>query len=431
MMHVSNLISPAPAPAAPRSSSGLETNSGFGSYFESQKDPQTAGNRAPARPERRDASPQEAPAPMETKAPVAAREGADTAPPQQDVNPELAAGVVHLTDTAAPAPRAGGEDFAVDADVATAPQKHAERVIRPAVDLANPQTPAQGAKAAASEEAMAAKAPATTAAAQTPAAEVSARAAAAAPPPVVPAAAPQPTAKTDAQAVQADGDQPAPRETVVVRRVAAPESPPPVSPQTAGAPKTAPKPATPTVASPAVSGESIPVADAGAEFHADSVLSDIRGTETRHGADHVMRAEASRHEAPRPVAQQMAEAARALRDGPVELTLKPEELGRVRMTLATGADGAMTMTVQAERPETLDLMRRHINDLARELQQMGFSDLNFSFGRDRSGSGQAPVSASWADDGPEQPVAAIPLAAHGFANRPAVAPATGGLDLRL
>jgi flagellar hook-length control protein FliK len=115
----------------------------------------------------------------------------------------------------------------------------------------------------------------------------------------------------------------------------------------------------------------------------------------------------------------------------VELTLQPEELGKVRMTMSAGQDGAMTMSLQAERPETLDLLRRHIGDLARELQDLGFSNLNFSFGQDRAQAGQQQAEGGRDGDPADRPLAAVPLAEPGFASRPAIAPVSGGLDLRL
>ncbi len=66
--------------------------------------------------------------------------------------------------------------------------------------------------------------------------------------------------------------------------------------------------------------------------------------------------------APR-VIQVIADAARALQDRPVEVTLNPEELGRVRLTLRS-VDGSMSVSVAVERPETLDLLRRNIDMLA-------------------------------------------------------------------
>lgn len=86
----------------------------------------------------------------------------------------------------------------------------------------------------------------------------------------------------------------------------------------------------------------------------------------------------------RAAALQIAAAAGNLPDGGVEITLSPEELGRVRLTMS-GAEGAMTITIQAERGETLDLLRRNIELLAQELRDMGFGTLSFSFGQGQQG----------------------------------------------
>lgn len=95
----------------------------------------------------------------------------------------------------------------------------------------------------------------------------------------------------------------------------------------------------------------------------------------------------------RHVAYQLADAVARGTDRPVDLTLNPQELGRVRLSL-TMADGAIAMTIIAERPETLDLMRRHIDQLAQEFRDLGYGNIQFSFGQYRQGSG---------DDSPPQP----------------------------
>lgn len=64
--------------------------------------------------------------------------------------------------------------------------------------------------------------------------------------------------------------------------------------------------------------------------------------------------------------------------GPVEIRLSPEELGHVRMQIET-RDGAVTLSLQAERAETADLFRRNSNLLAEELALLGFGDLTFHF----------------------------------------------------
>ncbi|MFD3191731.1 flagellar hook-length control protein FliK [Sedimentitalea sp. HM32M-2] len=69
---------------------------------------------------------------------------------------------------------------------------------------------------------------------------------------------------------------------------------------------------------------------------------------------------------------------------PVEISLNPQELGRVRMALTTSETG-VTVVIQSERPETLDLMRRHIDQLAQEFQQLGYENTSFQFGNGDSG----------------------------------------------
>ncbi len=80
----------------------------------------------------------------------------------------------------------------------------------------------------------------------------------------------------------------------------------------------------------------------------------------------------------RAVAQQLVVALSRNANGTTELRLNPEELGRVRLNM-TIIEGAVTVNVAAERPETADLMRRHIEVLADEFREMGYEDVSFSF----------------------------------------------------
>ncbi|MCI2400225.1 flagellar hook-length control protein FliK [Aliiroseovarius subalbicans] len=89
---------------------------------------------------------------------------------------------------------------------------------------------------------------------------------------------------------------------------------------------------------------------------------------------------------PRHIAQQLVEVARALPDRPVELTLNPEELGRLRLTF-TVESGAMAVAVTVERPETLDLMRRHIDLLGQDLRELGYREVSFAFSHGAAGGG--------------------------------------------
>ncbi len=121
----------------------------------------------------------------------------------------------------------------------------------------------------------------------------------------------------------------------------------------------------------------------------------------------------------------LAEAVAHFPDRGVELTLSPEELGRVRMMLSTH-DGALTLSIQADRPETIDLMRRHIDQLAQDFRDLGFADVSFSFSRDDTAPGGQGAERETGDP--------AVTAAEDSPLRNAAAPAgarRGGLDLRL
>ncbi len=130
------------------------------------------------------------------------------------------------------------------------------------------------------------------------------------------------------------------------------------------------------------------------------------------------------------VLRQLHEAVVHRPDGPVEVALSPEELGRVRLTLHPAEHG-ITVAVQAERPETLDLMRRHIEMLARDFRDLGYTDVSFSFsaesGRQQRGE-TAPDNSFGAE--PDRPAAA-PVPPAAAPPRPAPRGTDGSLDLRM
>lgn len=66
----------------------------------------------------------------------------------------------------------------------------------------------------------------------------------------------------------------------------------------------------------------------------------------------------------------------------IELRLSPEELGAVRLTF-TQSDTGVTVNIQAERAETLELLRRNIDTLAREFLDIGYSSADFTFDREK------------------------------------------------
>ncbi|WP_297773948.1 flagellar hook-length control protein FliK [uncultured Roseovarius sp.] len=65
----------------------------------------------------------------------------------------------------------------------------------------------------------------------------------------------------------------------------------------------------------------------------------------------------------------------------IELSLAPSELGKVQMRL-TSNDGQITVNLLAERPETLDLMRRHAEVLERALHEVGYEHAQFTFSQE-------------------------------------------------
>lgn len=137
----------------------------------------------------------------------------------------------------------------------------------------------------------------------------------------------------------------------------------------------------------------------------------------------------ARPEAARLVGAQMAEAIVIAQNNKVEIALNPEELGRVRMVMSTSETG-ISIAITAERPETLDMMRRHIDQLAAEFRNLGYKDINFdfaggdaqaSFGNDNSGSHRgSPVAPDLDQDMPKPTPIEI-----------ARASLSRGLDLRL
>jgi flagellar hook-length control protein FliK len=130
---------------------------------------------------------------------------------------------------------------------------------------------------------------------------------------------------------------------------------------------------------------------------------------------------------PHGLSARLAETVARFPDRPVVVTLSPEELGRVRMALTT-TDGALTMVVHADRPETLDLLRRHIDTLAQDFRDLGFENLDFYFGRDQTPRRQREPR----DINADQPDSSHSSPAHLHPESiPATILPTSGLDLRL
>ncbi|GAA4221925.1 hypothetical protein GGQ68_000013 [Sagittula marina] len=146
--------------------------------------------------------------------------------------------------------------------------------------------------------------------------------------------------------------------------------------------------------------------DVEAEAEADLILEELSlGASTRRqvtsSAPHGILQNAPNRSEAAAVVRQIAEGAARVTDGTVELRLQPEELGRVRMFLVSGEHG-LTVTILADRQETLDLMRRNVDELARNLSDAGFEGAGFSFGED-PGSDDDESTRSIRQDPREEP----------------------------
>ena len=112
-----------------------------------------------------------------------------------------------------------------------------------------------------------------------------------------------------------------------------------------------------------------------------------------------------------------------------EIRLDPEELGRLRITLE-GEGEALRVRVEVERPETLDLLRRHGDRLAETLREAGYDQADMQFS---NWSGERPQTAAravfeMATEPESEPLALSPLPSAPLA-RPAIM--ATGLNLRL
>ncbi|MCU9849959.1 flagellar hook-length control protein FliK [Defluviimonas sp. WL0024] len=208
------------------------------------------------------------------------------------------------------------------------------------------------------------------------------------------------------------------------------------TPAATAAEKTAPPSRT---ATPAEAAAPTPVGDLSGPNPSDSAFGERVSDLAAHAAqDPAQGGRAADRAAPAgPVAMhlppglghRLADAITNFPDGAVELTLSPEELGRVRISMSS-QDGALTLNVQADRPETVELLRRHIDILAQDFRELGFSNLAFSFGhgQDRPVATQRDSEGDPADLEAESASAAHRAEATGISSRQSDA---GGLDLRL
>ena len=129
------------------------------------------------------------------------------------------------------------------------------------------------------------------------------------------------------------------------------------------------------------------------------------------------------------IAQQIAARLDVPGPGTFDLALQPEELGQVRLKLVSHDAGSL-LIVQAERPETLDLMRRHIGVLEQDLRALGHDQLSLRFSGGHAGdAGQRAAQHAAPQAASEGTPAADPRPSTQTA--PAPPRARDHLDLRL
>ncbi|WP_397541819.1 flagellar hook-length control protein FliK [Roseovarius salis] len=133
----------------------------------------------------------------------------------------------------------------------------------------------------------------------------------------------------------------------------------------------------------------------------------------------------------RAVAWQVAQAVQAGREQSYEILLNPPELGKLRISLTPGETG-ISISIQADRPETLDLLRRHADMLSQDFREMGYDSTAFSFGaetgedRPRDTPAEDDGSASAAETQHAEMAGGMPVS-----HAPAAASAANRVDIRL
>jgi hypothetical protein len=95
----------------------------------------------------------------------------------------------------------------------------------------------------------------------------------------------------------------------------------------------------------------------------------------------------SAHTSAAAMSAQILPLAQAGQAGTVEITLSPMELGQLRFEMRQTGD-QVQIILSAERPETLDLLRRHSDALLQDFRAAGFAGASLSFGG--WGAGRAP-----------------------------------------
>lgn len=137
-----------------------------------------------------------------------------------------------------------------------------------------------------------------------------------------------------------------------------------------------------------------------------------------------------RPEMPPQIVQMITEAIHRSPDKAIEIALSPAELGRVRMVLTT-SEGGIVVNILAERADTLDLMRRNIDDLGRSFSELGYTDISFAFGKggDASDNTDTPDQKHGEVEGLSLDLTTAPAASE--TAQPRLAITDDGVDMRV
>lgn len=132
------------------------------------------------------------------------------------------------------------------------------------------------------------------------------------------------------------------------------------------------------------------------------------------------------------VIRQIADAVVTTRNDSVEITLSPEELGKVRMIL-TGHERAPHLAIWAERPEILEQLRRNADLLMQQFSEEGMPDATLSF-QDHRQRGDADQmngdQPSGNEDNPSH-ASAGPITGGSLAPETPIASGTRRIDVRM
>lgn len=132
------------------------------------------------------------------------------------------------------------------------------------------------------------------------------------------------------------------------------------------------------------------------------------------------------------VARQIVEAVHHTPNRLIEIALAPQELGRVRVSIKTD-DKSIVVNILAERGETMDLMRRHIDQLGQTFRSIGYENVSFSFGQGASDNRQLTDHGAQSRLGAQEeaePARAEPASSDVPLQSP-LKTASGGVDIRL